>query len=126
MGDEELRCKICNKACRRPYDLRQHEKVHLNMREFQCGICGERFNTKNNHTNHMRKRHKIKASKPVSSREKLSLQIQDVRSLTPELISSGSEDDQDIWEGIGLETEEESTANFEEEKKTSSEVSTST
>ena len=39
------RCKVCQKTFRRPWQLKDHAKSHVDSRRFECELCGMVFDT---------------------------------------------------------------------------------
>lgn len=52
------RCKVCHNAYTHPSNFHRHYvTTHLNRKSYPCGVCGKKFNRKDNMTAHLRAVH---------------------------------------------------------------------
>lgn len=64
---KSLTCHICNRNFHLNYQLKDHLKIHENLRNFKCKICSSAFNVKYYLKDHIKRTHKIRSQKLLQS-----------------------------------------------------------
>ncbi|XP_055614071.1 transcription factor grauzone-like [Uranotaenia lowii] len=81
------KCGYCDKAFKRPIDLKEHETIHTGEVLYTCNFCPKTFNSNSNLYSHRRKQHPLEYAEWKTA---LQLKKQPLATLPPETLPLAS------------------------------------